>query len=281
MREPKCGSVPPGHSTSTCFSSSWNPGLWVPSHAAGPLHTHPQCPGRRLHTQHATSVVSLSLTHTHTSLTHSLKLSVAHRLVFLPSPSIYGAAFPIRNHAWCSVYCQQNQTLKGAEVPLFSVADRTVWANTRTLQWPRISSGTLKCCILNLPNSGGRPQWCLRKQTFKCVYGSCVYDTTVFLGRASQPGPQRPLQATWGGSHYGWGKGGVVKTHIPSWLLVGTVTTEARFSLLITLFTHLFFAWGRKRLGYTYLGNSRESGVTFLKLRTKRKTEGPSINRQT
>ena len=34
----------------------------------------------------------------------------------------------------------------------------------------------------------------------------------------------------------GWGRGGMVKTHIPSWLLVDKMTTEARFSLV---FTHL------------------------------------------
>ena len=82
-RELKCGSAPPGRSASTRFSSSWSPGLWVPSPAAGPLHTHPRCPGRRLHTQHATPVVCLSLSHTHTSLTHPLKLSAAHGLVSL------------------------------------------------------------------------------------------------------------------------------------------------------------------------------------------------------
>ena len=151
--------------------------------------------------QDGLSVVSLSLslslthTHTHISLTHSPKLSMAHKLVFLLSASVFGVAFPVRKHAWCSVYCQQNQTFKGMGVPLFSVADRTVWANTRNLQWSRISSGTVTCSILNLHNSGGRPQWCHRKQNFKCVYGGCAYAITVFLGLASQPGPQRPLQA--------------------------------------------------------------------------------------
>ena len=69
-----------------------------------------------------------------------------------------------------------------------------------------------------------------------------AFTIPLFLGTASRPGPQRPLQATWGGPHYGWAKGAVVKTRIPSRLPGGAVITEARASLLIPLFTHLFFA---------------------------------------
>ena len=58
----------------------------------------------------------------------------------------------------------------------------------------------------------------------------CSWDWLLSLAHS---GPSRP---TWGGSHYGWGRGGMVKTHIPSWLLVDKMTTEARFSLV---FTHL------------------------------------------
>ena len=108
----------------------------------------------------------------------------------------------------------------------------------------------------------------------------CSWEWLLSLAHS---GPSRPA---WGGSHYGWGRGGMVKTHIPSWLLVDKMTAEARFSLVFThllsllIFIYSFlsllvslFAWG-----YTNLGNIRESGVTFLKLRKKRMAGGPSID---
>ena len=58
----------------------------------------------------------------------------------------------------------------------------------------------------------------------------CSWEWILSLAHS---GPSRPA---WGGSHYGWGRGGMVKTHIPSWLLVDKMTAEARFSLV---FTHL------------------------------------------
>ena len=58
----------------------------------------------------------------------------------------------------------------------------------------------------------------------------CSWDWLLSLAHS---GPSRPAS---GGSHYGWGRVGMVKTHTPSWLLVDKMTTEARFSLV---FTHL------------------------------------------
>lgn len=64
----------------------------------------------------------------------------------------------------------------------------------------------------------------------------CSWEWLLSLAHS---GPSRP---TWGGSHCGWGRGGMVKTHIPSWLLVDKMTTEARFSLVFThLLSLLFF----------------------------------------
>lgn len=76
----------PDHSTSKQLSSSYNVGLWIPS-----LAPCPAVPTSPVHVHNGWVVSTVTYT---SELNTLMKSSVAHRLLFLPSPSVFDVAFP-------------------------------------------------------------------------------------------------------------------------------------------------------------------------------------------